>query len=130
MYIYINIHVYIYLSTYIYDIRMNIQVPYRASCRSAPWQVYIRIHNITVIYTYAYYIYQHRLANASQSTQHTLVDRDLAVVEPVAHASFQRGHALEALRGADIVHEHKLLIAAAAPVIGPLLCCSVLNRAV
>ena len=56
MYIYIYIHVYIYLSTYIYDIRMNIQVPYRASCRSAPWQVYIRIHNIT-IYIYTHTIY-------------------------------------------------------------------------
>ena len=127
MYIYIYIHVYVYLSTYIYDIRMNIQVPYRASCRGEYTCVYIIYR---YIYTYAYYIYQRRLANASRSAQHTLVDRDLAVVEPVAHSSFQRGPALEALRGADIVHEHKLLIAAAAPVIGPLLRCSVQTRVV
>ena len=107
---------------------MNIQVPYRASCRNAPC-TYVCIICL-YIYTYAYYIYQCRLANASGPAQYTLVGRGLAIVEPVAHASFQRGPALEALWGADIVHEHKLPIADAAPVIEPLLCCSVLTRAV
>ena len=52
MYIYIFMYLCIYVcihrSTYIHDIRMIIQVPHRASRRSAPWRVYICVHNIPV----------------------------------------------------------------------------------
>jgi len=109
---------------------MNIQVPYQASCRIAPWRVYICIHNMPV-FIYIRILYIPVSTCQCLRAQHTLVGRGLAIVEQVAHASFQRGPALEALWGADIVHEHKLLIIAdAAPVIEPLLHCSVLTRAV
>ena len=53
-----------------------------------------------------------------------------STLEPVAHAPFQRGPAPEPLRGVDVVHEHKLLIAVTVPGTGPVLRCSVLTRAV
>ena len=90
--------------------------------------VSLNIHN-TYAYVCAEHSHQRRLANATGPAQHTLVGRGLTVGEPVAHALFQHGPALETLRGADVVYEHRLQITFAALSTGPLLCCSVITCA-
>ena len=109
-YMYICTYIYTYIYIHIYSIYMYIPIYVHAymifvwTCRCltghhavALLGEYTYVYIIyRYIYTYAYYIYQCR-ANASGSAQHTLVGCGLAVVETVAHASFKRGPALEAL---------------------------------
>ena len=97
----------VYSYTYAHNIRTNIRVYcWIGSFHNSPGA--ISLHN-TCIYIHIYAdTYQRRFANAAGPAQHTLVGRGLTVVEPVAHALFQRGPALEPFRSADIEHTHRV----------------------
>ena len=134
MYIYVYIrhthtHTYIYIYTYTHIrkyICMYLYINIIHECLTCIYihmcRIFVRTygyitgleHAVVLLALYAYKIYaytymhtyQRRLANAARPAEHTLVFLFLSVFEPVAHAFFQLGPALEPLRSTDIEHTH------------------------